>query len=77
MLFFPETMSLSPCFSGGKSTEFKIASGRQAYLVLIEGEAEIAGHTLQTRDALEIVEEDILIIPKEEAHVLLLEMKKA
>ena len=60
----------------GKSTEFKVPSGRQAYLVLIEGEAEIAGHTLQTRDALEIVEEDVTINPKAQAHVLILEMKK-
>jgi len=60
----------------GKSTEFKVPSGRQAYLVLIEGEAEIAGHTLQTRDALEIVEENVTINPKAQAHVLILEMKK-
>jgi len=63
--------------SGGRPAEFKVNRGRQAYLVLIEGEAEISGNALQARDALEIVEEDITINPKDEAHVLVLEMEKA
>lgn len=63
--------------TGGKTADFQVPTGRQAYLVLIEGKAQIAGHTLQTRDALEIIEEDITIKPEEEAHILILEMKKA
>lgn len=59
----------------GESLDFKVEQGRQAYLVLIEGEAAIAGHTLQARDALEIVEQDIAVHAKGQAHVLLLEMK--
>lgn len=38
-----------------------------------EGEADVAGHTLQTRDALVIVAEDIIIDAKENAHILVLE----
>jgi len=56
--------------------EFKVEPGRQAYLVLIEGEAEIGGDELKMRDGMEIVEEDITIIPKERSHILIIEMKK-
>lgn len=62
---------------GGKSLDFKVGPGRQAYLVLIEGAAEINGLKLQMRDGLEIVEEDITITPEDSAHVLVIEMKKA
>lgn len=60
----------------GKPIDFKVGQGRQAYLVLIEGEAEIGGHTLHMRDAMEIVEEDITINPTEKSHILVIEMKK-
>ena len=63
--------------TGGKEAEFKVGPGRQAYLVLIEGEAEINGLELKMRDGLEIVEEDIRIRPKEAAHLLVIEMAKA
>ena len=65
------------CLSGSKTAEFHVGSGRQAYLVLIEGEAEIAGNNMQARDALEIVEEDIIIQPNGSAHMIILEMKKS
>lgn len=63
--------------SAGKDIDFKVGPGRQAYLVLIEGDAEMGGHALAAKDALEIVEEDIVIKTKSGAHVLVLEMEKA
>lgn len=56
--------------------DFKIATGRQAYLVQIEGISMINDIELNKRDAMEIVEEDILIYGKETSHILILEMKK-
>ncbi|MFP3153859.1 pirin family protein [Lachnospiraceae bacterium ZAX-1] len=56
---------------------FSTGKGRQTYLVLIEGEVQIAEYTLSAGDAMEIVEEDILVTTRDTAHVLVLEMKKA
>jgi len=66
----------------GESARFEVAEGRQAYLVLIEGEAELAGEgggsaRLAERDAAEIVEENVEIRASQDAHVLVLEMRKA
>lgn len=63
--------------SNGKPLEFKVAKNRQAYLVLIEGQADINGQSLMTRDALEITEEDITINPIEAPHIMIIEMAKA
>ncbi|MCL2760865.1 MAG: pirin family protein [Desulfuromonadales bacterium] len=63
--------------SKGKDLEFKVAKGRQAYLVLIEGAAKIGEHSLVARDAMEIVEQDITIHANENAHLIVLEMQKA
>jgi redox-sensitive bicupin YhaK (pirin superfamily) len=63
--------------TGGGSGGFTVGKGRQAYLVLMEGEAEINGAILSPRDGLEIVEEDIAITPGDSAHMLILEMAKA
>jgi redox-sensitive bicupin YhaK (pirin superfamily) len=57
--------------------EFTVGKGRQAYLVLIEGKAQIAGHTLTAGDAMEITEENITVAANDTAHILVLEMKKA
>lgn len=62
--------------SNDNRLDFEVGQDRQAYLVLIEGSAKIDGIDLNERDALEIVEEDILIEAKETAHVLIIEMKK-
>lgn len=59
-----------------KEIDFKVREGRQAYLVQIEGSSEISNIVLNNRDALEIVEEDILIKSKGRSHVLIIEMKK-
>ncbi len=62
--------------SEGQQLDFAVSPGRQAYLVLIEGEADINNIGLVARDGLEIVEEDITITPKGSAHVLVIEMAK-
>lgn len=41
-----------------------------------EGKSQISGNELKDRDALEIIEEDILIKSKEISHILIIEMKK-
>lgn len=60
----------------GKTVEILIKQDRQAYLLVAEGEAEIGGYRLTTRDALEIVEEDVVITPLKDSHILVVEMKK-
>jgi redox-sensitive bicupin YhaK (pirin superfamily) len=60
-----------------KTLGFETKPGRQVYLVLIEGEANIGGIRLAERDALEIVEESITIAPIGRAHVLAIEMAKS
>lgn len=62
--------------SAGNTLDFEVAEGRQAYLVLIEGEADINGIGMKMRDGLEIVEENITITPSKTAHVLVVEMAK-
>ena len=58
------------------SLDFTVAPGRQAYMVLIEGEADVNGISMNMRDAMEIVEENITISAKTQAHVIVLEMAK-
>lgn len=60
----------------GKSLDFEVNPGRQAYLVMMEGKADINGIRLGMRDALEIVEENITITAQETAHCLVIEMAK-
>ena len=62
---------------GGESLDFKVSPGRQAYLVLIDGEAEIGGHHLTMRDALEIVEENVTIKANRNSHMFVIEMAKS
>lgn len=61
--------------SQGKTLDFEIKPGRQAYLVQIEGESVVNGIPLKTRDALEIIEESITIEAKQDSHQLLVELK--
>lgn len=60
----------------GKNLEFNIGKGRQAYLVNIEGESEINGIALNAKDAMEAIEEDLMIKAKSKCHILILEMKR-
>ncbi len=59
-----------------KETQFAVKEGRQGYLIQIEGSAEINGETLNEQDALEVVEETLTIKANEQAHILMIEMKK-
>lgn len=59
-----------------KEINFPVKDGRQAYLVQIEGASEVNSILLNGRDAMEIIEEDILIKAKETSHILIIEMKK-
>lgn len=60
----------------GNEIEFEVGKDRQAYLIQIEGESNINGVSLNQRDALEIVEEDIEIKAKETSHIMVIEMEK-
>lgn len=60
----------------GKNLSFHVEEGRQAYLVLAEGEAVIEGIRLAERDALEVTEQEITIEAARDAHVVLIEMAK-
>jgi redox-sensitive bicupin YhaK (pirin superfamily) len=62
--------------TGGRTLDFAVGEGRQAYLVMIEGEADINGVRVFQRDGLEIVEENITCTPDESAHILVIEMAK-
>ena len=55
---------------------FEVGPGRQAYMVLIEGEAEVNNVHLNMRDAVEIVEENVTVKALDTAHVLIIEMAK-
>ena len=59
-----------------KEISFPVKEGRQAYLVQIEGKSTINDVTLDMRDAMEIVEEDIQIKANETSHFLVVEMLK-
>jgi redox-sensitive bicupin YhaK (pirin superfamily) len=59
-----------------KEISFPVKAGRQAYLVQIEGNSTINNITLGTRDAMEIVEEDISVFANETSHILIIEMEK-
>jgi redox-sensitive bicupin YhaK (pirin superfamily) len=61
----------------GNDSVFKVGKNRQAYLVLIEGKADVNLTKLSEHDALEIVEEDITIKTGSFAHVIIFEMEKA
>lgn len=53
-----------------------IDKGRMAYLILMEGEAELNEVLIETRDAVELTEETALIKTNSKAHILLIELAK-
>lgn len=61
----------------GHKISFPVREGRQAYLVQIEGSSTINKVELAMRDALEIVEDEIVINANETSHFLMVELKKA
>ncbi|MDR1540518.1 MAG: pirin family protein [Clostridiales bacterium] len=58
----------------GKIIDFHIGLGRQAYLVLIEGAAEMGGWNLNERDALEAIEQNLKIKAKMKSHIIAIEV---
>ncbi|MBZ9685471.1 pirin family protein [Clostridium estertheticum] len=57
--------------------DYSVKADRQAYLVQIEGRSNINGITLNERDSLEIVEEDIKIKAEVLSHFIVVEMRKS
>lgn len=60
----------------GDAISFTVNKGRQAYLVLIDGEIKTADITMHTRDALEIIEENMTIYANKNSHMFIIEMHK-
>lgn len=59
----------------GSTLNYNVEDRRQAYLILIEGEAEINGIGLRERDGVEITE-PFLLTAKPDCHVMLFEMRR-
>jgi quercetin 2,3-dioxygenase len=62
--------------SAGRELALQVAAGRQAYLLQVEGSSSVNGVELDERDALEIVEEDVVIEAATTSHVFVVEMAK-
>lgn len=62
--------------SEGNCLDFEVKNGRQAYFINIEGRASINGLHFDQCDAAEIISENINIEAKNDAHVMILEMKE-
>lgn len=59
----------------GKEAAFPVEKGRQAYLVQIEGRSAVNDTELDMRDALESVEEDLVISALEDSHFLVIDLQ--
>jgi redox-sensitive bicupin YhaK (pirin superfamily) len=60
----------------GESLDFPVGAERQAYMVLIEGSAEVGGVSLSSRDAVEITSEDVTVAASSDSHILVIEMAR-
>lgn len=58
-----------------KEISFQVDAGRQAYLVQIEGSSMINQESMNPKDGLEAIEEDLQIKAVEKSHILVIEMK--
>ncbi|MDR0827070.1 MAG: pirin family protein [Desulfovibrio sp.] len=63
--------------TNGGILDFTVASGRQAYMIMIEGSADISGIRVGMRDALEIIEDTVTIKAEDKTHILVIEMENA
>ncbi len=54
---------------------FEVGKGRQAYLVQIEGSSKVNNESINMRDGLEAVEENLKIKASEDSHILVIEME--
>lgn len=59
-----------------KPFEFKINKDRQVYLIVLEGSIRVSDFTIDEAESLEIIEENIVVNPQTQSHILLFEMKK-
>jgi redox-sensitive bicupin YhaK (pirin superfamily) len=71
-----DVYAFASILESGGDLDFIVSGGRQAYLALIEGEAEIEGMRLKEGDALEITEQAVRIHAVRDAHMFLIEMAK-
>ncbi|TCL54414.1 hypothetical protein EDD76_12011 [Kineothrix alysoides] len=55
---------------------FEVGKRRQAYLVQMEGSSGVNNESINMRDGLESVEEDLKIKASEDSHILVIEMEK-
>jgi len=60
--------------SAGESIGFKLGPDRQAYLVLLEGDAQVEDIAMTERDALEIVKQDVTVTAGNSAHLYIIDM---
>jgi hypothetical protein len=60
----------------GRELALPVAAGRQAYLLQVEGSSQVGGVELDERDALEIVEEDVVVKAVTTSHLFVVEMAK-
>ena len=60
----------------GREIGLTVRPGRQAYLLQVEGSSGVGDTELDGRDALEIVDEDVVIAAKTTSHVFVIEMAK-
>ena len=60
----------------GKTIDFKVDYGRQAYVVQIEGTSQINGITLEVQDGMEVFEETLSIKAEINSHIMVIDMKK-
>ncbi|MDR0479265.1 MAG: pirin family protein [Burkholderiaceae bacterium] len=60
--------------SAGEQLEFKVAQGRQAYLVLLEGDATVDDIEMKERDAVEIIQQDVTITTRHHAHLYVVDL---
>jgi len=67
------TTYLSP----GKSIAFEVKASRQAYLVLLEGDAKVEDIEMTERDALEIIGQSIVINTVNGGHLYLIELPQS
>lgn len=67
-------VALLAVWAGG--APLPVAAGRQAYPLRVEGSSRVDGVSLDERDALEIVEEDVVAEAVTTSHVFVVEMAR-
>lgn len=60
----------------GRELRYSVRKGRQVYLVNIEGTLQVSDGVLEARDAMEIIDEDVVFSTTVGAHFLFVEMPR-